>query len=164
MDTTQWFHDQLLASADSFVWGSEQVPSARQNIIPPDGLGEWTAARQVFHLGYYERTFALPHMRQWCGDARPPTSGLNEDAIWKENQANVERLVADFRKVRMEQVALLSKFNDNTWNTALETVWGTVTLRWVVSKTYQHTMEHTSNILRIALFWDTFTARQKAKG
>lgn len=35
-------------------------------------------------------------------------------------------------------------------------MWGPVTLRWVVSKTYQHTFEHGSTIMRIALFWEGF--------
>ena len=35
-------------------------------------------------------------------------------------------------------------------------IWGPVTLSWVVSKTYQHTAEHTGDILRIALFWDSW--------
>jgi hypothetical protein len=164
MNMAQWFYDQLGASADGFVWGTEQVPSAWRYAQPPDGLGEWTAARHVFHMVYYEQTIALPSMRQWLGDACPSTDGLDEDVAWGEIQPNVESLLADFRKVRAEQVALLSKFDDTAWNTVREAVWGPVTLLWVVSKTYQHTAEHTNDVMRIALFWDRFVARQKAKG
>ena len=35
-------------------------------------------------------------------------------------------------------------------------------LRWVVAKTYQHTAEHTSDILRIVLYWD-FLAKEPAE-
>jgi hypothetical protein len=33
----------------------------------------------------------------------------------------------------------------------------------VVSKAYQHTAEHTNDVLRIALFWDIFWARYQAE-
>ncbi len=50
MTFSQWFHDQLQASADGFVWGAQQVPNARRNVLPPEALGEWTAARHIFHI------------------------------------------------------------------------------------------------------------------
>ena len=163
MNLSHWFHDQLQASADGFVWGAEQVPIARLYLQPPEGLGEWTAARHVFHLLYYEQTIALLSMRQWLGAECPSTDGLDEDIAWNERKVNVESLLAHFRQVRAEQIALLQKFDDIAWHTTREAVWGPVTLLWVVSKTYQHTAEHTNDVMRIALFWDVFEARQIAK-
>ncbi|MBE3143746.1 MAG: DinB family protein, partial [Planctomycetes bacterium] len=133
-------------------------------VQPPAGLGEWTAARHIFHMLYYEQTIALPSMRQWLGDECPSTDGVDEDVAWAEGQENVESLLAEFRKVRVEQVALLPRLDDAVWNAVHETVWGPVTLLWVVSKTYQHTTEHINDVMRIALFWDRFVAIQKAKG
>src|SRR5512137_1188891 len=101
MNLAQWFYAQL-----------------------PDGLGEWTAARHAFHMVYCEQTIALPSMRQWLGDACPSMDGLDEDVAWDESQANVEDLLADFSKVRMEQVALLSQFDVAAWNTMREAIWG----------------------------------------
>ena len=163
MYLSQWFHDQLQASADGFVWGAQQVPNARRLLQPPEGLGEWTAARHIFHMVFYEQTIALPSMRQWLGELCPSLDGLDEDVAWGEGKDDVESLLAEFKKVRTEQVALLPKFDDLAWNTTCEAVWGPVTLAWVVSKTYQHTAEHTNDVMRIALFWDRFVARQKAK-
>jgi hypothetical protein len=65
----------------------------------------------------------------------------------------------EFRKVRAEQIALLEKFDEAIWDTTCEAIWGPVTLLWVVSKTYQHTAEHTSDVMRIGLFWDMFASR-----
>ena len=79
MNLTQWFDNQLQASADGFAWGTEQVPNSQRYIQPPAGLGEWTVARHVFHLLYYEQTIALPSMRQWLGEACPSTDELDED-------------------------------------------------------------------------------------
>jgi len=160
MNLTQWFHDQLQASADGFIWGAQQVPGARRLLQPPGGLGEWPAARHVFHMDFYEQTIALPSMRQWLGEPCPSLEGLDEDLAWGEGKDDFEGLLAEFEKVRTEQIALLPKFDDPTWNAAIETIWGPVTLAWVVSKTYQHTAEHTNDVMRIALFWDRYLARQ----
>ena len=165
MDTTQWFREQLQASADGFVWGAEQVSDSRRYAQPPERLGEWTVARHVFHMLYYEQTIALPSMRQWLGEPCPPTDDLDEDKAWEYIQSeSLENLLLEFRKVRAEQIVLLEKFDESIWNTTREAVWGSVTLLWVVSKTYQHTAEHTNDVMRIGLFWDMFAAREKDAG
>ncbi len=155
MNLSDWFHDQLQAGADGLVWGAQQVPQARRNTAPPKPLGEWTAARHIFHMVFYERYIALPSMQQWLGAARP-VEGVEEEAAWAAAGGDFETLLADFKQVRAEQVQLLAKFDEQAWQSTRETVWGPVTLAWVVSKTYQHTAEHTSDILRLALFWDSW--------
>jgi hypothetical protein len=161
MNLSEWFRDQLQASADGFVWSVEQVPNSRRYVEPPSGLGEWPAARHVFHMLYYEQTLALPSMRQWLGDARPSTDELNEEAAWAVEKAIGKDHLSGFIAVRAEQLALLLKLDDLAWHAERETIWGPQTLRWVVSKTYQHTAEHISDVLRIALFWDRFADLQK---
>lgn len=155
MNLSEWFYQQLQASADGLVWGAQQVPVARRNVRPPEALGEWTAARHIFHMVFYEQYIALPSMQQWLGSPLPP-EGEEEDVLWNKRSDEIENLLAEYKKVRDEQIQLLGKFNDQAWNSTRETVWGPVTLTWVVSKTYQHTAEHTSDILRIALFWDSW--------
>jgi len=70
----------------------------------------------------------------------------------------VESLLAQFREIRAEQIALLLKFDDALWEETRRAVWGPVTLRWVVTKTYQHTAEHTHDVLSLALYWDAVVA------
>ena len=159
MNLTQWFKNQLQASADGFIWGAEQVPHARRTAQPPKGLGEWSVVRHVFHLTHYELTLALPSMRQWIGEA-PPSSDNLEELTWERTTTrDVESLLGEFREVRQQQIELLVRFDDRLWDTLQETTWGPKTLLWVVSKTYQHTAEHTSDIMRIGLFWDRFAER-----
>jgi len=161
MNLTQWFENQLQSSADGFVWGTEQVPHARRYAQPPDGLGEWSVARHAFHLLYYEQTLALPSMRQWIGEAPPPSDNLEERTWERTTTRDVESLLGEFRKVRQQQIDLLARFDDRLWNTLQETIWGPKTLLWVVSKTYQHTSEHINDVMRIGLFWDRFAERMK---
>jgi hypothetical protein len=49
MDLSQWFQEQLQASAEGFIWSVLQVPEARRNLQPPIGLGEWSAARYTMN-------------------------------------------------------------------------------------------------------------------
>lgn len=156
MNFSEWFHKQLPASAEGFVWGAELVPETRRYRTPPSGLGEWTAARHIFHMQYYERTIALPSMQLWAGEARPSTGFVAEEEAWHSANQDFRNLLHEFKKVRVEQVALLPKFDQEAWISSRETGWGPVTLLWVVSKTYQHTAEHTHDVMRMALFWDAF--------
>lgn len=158
MDFTHWFQENLQTSANGFVWGTEQVLEARRYTQPPKGLGEWTVARHVFHLWYYEQTIALPSMQQWLGGTIPALEDSDEDIAWSKTQDRVESLLEKFRNVRAEQIALLPKFDSTDWNNTREAVWGPVTLLWVVSKTYQHTAEHINDVMRISLFWDAYLA------
>ena len=156
---SDWFRHQLQASADGFVWAVEQVPAARRFVSPPNlwGLGEWTVARHAFHMVYYDEGIALPSMRQWLGAQIQAFDEDGEDAAWGDGQ-DLDTLLTRFRATRAEQIALMDEFDSELWEEARDAPWGSVNLRWVVSKTYQHTLEHTHNILQIALFWD-FAAR-----
>lgn len=111
----------------------------------------------------YEATIALPSMRQWLGEPCPLPNDLDEDSDWDQRKVDIDSLLVEFQKVRAEQIALLPQFDNSTWTGIREAVWGPVTLLWVVSKTYQHTAEHTNDILRMALFWDMLEARQNSR-
>jgi hypothetical protein len=148
MNYSQWFHEQLQAGADGFVWSAGQIPTARLYEQPPKALGKWSAARHVFHMLYYEKTVALPSMEQWLGGIVPPYDDADEDRAWADNQKNMEALLNQFRGVRAEQIALLPKFDPAAWISTREALWGPVTLLWVVSKTFQHTAEHTNDVMQ----------------
>ena len=154
MDLSQWFQEQLQVSAEGFIWSVLQVPAARRNLQPPRDLGEWSAARHTFHLLHYEQTIALPSMKQWLDGAMPPSR--DEDVAWIHNSESIENLLEQFRSVREEQIAILPKFEQAAWHAPRRTIWGIVPLLWVVSKTFQHIAEHTSDVLELRLWWDAY--------
>jgi hypothetical protein len=158
MNFSEWFREHLQVGADGFVWSAEQLPEARRYAQPPTGLGEWSVARHIFHMLYYEQTIALPSMQQWLGGIIPRIDDSDEDVAWAENKESIENLLIQFRNVRTEQISLLPKFEDAVWNETREAVWGPVTLLWVVSKTFQHTAEHTNDVMQMRLWWDDFLA------
>lgn len=155
LNTSQWFQEQLRASGYGFIWAVKQVPIERQNEIPPQQLGEWTATRHVFHLLYHEKTSALPRIKQWLGGESPIIDRNAEQIEWENSQENIENMLEHFLELRLEQIRLASQFNGIEWSQAREVQgWGLVNLYWVFSKNYQHTAEHIHDVLRLALFWD----------
>ena len=166
MDEAQWFRDQLRSSADGFTWAVEQVPPERRRTAPPENLGEWPAIRHAYHMLSYERDIALPSMRQWLGGPKIEDEGFDDDSAWEREQ-DLDSILARFRQVRAEQIALLAQFDPSHWGETRDTgwtrpePWGGITLRWVVTKTYQHTAEHTHDLLRLVLFWDFYAAKAR---
>lgn len=163
-----WFHVQLTSSADAFTWAIKQVPEERLFIAPPGKLGEWPAARHVFHLLSYERRLALPSMRIWLGETFERNETYKEDVAWENAEwaksQDLSTMLADFRRIRAEEIALLDQYQEDDWEKTLATpAWDNIPLRWAVTKTLQHTFEHTNNVLQMALFWDAFAKRAKNK-
>lgn len=153
MNLPDWFASQLREGADAFLWAVEQVPAERRDLDPARGHGEWSVRRHIFHMVYYERHIALPSMRQWLGDPIVSGEDLDEDAAWR-TAPSLEDLLSAFLSVRAEQIALLPQIPLPVWEEPRPALWGTVTPRWIVTKTLQHTAEHTHDVLRMALWWD----------
>ena len=164
MDLARWFEGQLRTSADGFAWSVEQVANERRYAQPPGPpgglLGEWSVARHAFHLLYYEQYAALPILQHWPQQPFLSFAGYRdqEASAWAAAPA-LETIVEEFRARRAEHNALLLHVSEAAWEEAPATAWGHETLRWIVTKTYQHTLEHTNNILQIALFWDRVALR-----
>ncbi len=79
---------------------------------------------------------------------------MEEDHNWNDGQGHeMQTLLANFKAVRSQQLELLPQFSEQSWYEEHEVIWGRFPLKWVVTKTYQHTLEHTDEILRAYLWW-----------
>lgn len=158
MNLSQWFDRQLQSTLEGFMWAIRQLPPERLYSAPPKQLGEWSAAHHVFHLLEYEERFALPSMYQWLG--APSTLPEEELANHKRDLPPIDEMLSQFEKIRRTEISLLPKFSEESWSLVKKTTfWGDVSLYWLVCKTYQHTVEHTHNILSLTLFWDRILKR-----
>ena len=102
---------------------------------------------------YYEERLALPGMSQWLG---VPAAIPDDEQVIEKGPRQVDAKLAQFERVRQAEINLLSKYEPDAWRTVMRTTfWGDVSLFWLVCKTYQHTAEHTHNVLSLTLFWDT---------
>jgi len=156
MELSKWFEDQLRSTLEGFIWAVQQLPKERLYSLPPTALGDWSASQHVWHMLDYEKNLAFPSMHQWLG--APPA--LRKEESEKRNPPAVQEMLAEFEQVRQAEIVLLSKFDDVTWSSNQNTTfWGEVSLFWLVSKTYQHTLEHTHDLLRLVLFWDRILKR-----
>lgn len=161
MERSEWFARQLTAGADVFAWAVGQMPTHLLTTPPPRHPTDWPVARHVFHLAYYERAIALPSMGQWAGE--PPSGSLGieadaarEDAAWLAAcDTPIGELLDQLRHVRDEQAKLAREFANAAWDEWRDALWGRVSLRWVVTKTLQHTAEHTHDVLRLVLWHGT---------
>jgi len=153
MELSQWFDYQLRSTLDGFIWAVHQVPKERLDILPPPQLGEWSTAQHVSHMLDYEERFVLPTMSQWLGVPRAIPE--ESEKTTHQNPPPIEEMLVQFERVRELEISMLPKFEPMAWDTVKRTTfWGDVTLYWLVCKTYQHTAEHTHNILSLTLFWD----------
>ena len=157
MDELQLLRQNLQASTENFLWAVEQIPRERLYLAPR--TDRWPIARIVYHLTHYEQHIALPSTLQWLGKPRPIVEtqqeyDREEDLQWNDGQNHdIAQLTADFKAVRFQQFEVLSKCTEQMWNEERDVVWGHLPLKWVVTKTYQHTLEHTDEVLRAYLWW-----------
>ena len=159
-DLSAWFHVQLTSSAEAFFWAIGQVPAERRLLAPPDALGEWSVARHVFHLFAYERRLALPNMRLALGQTYIKDATYQEEVEWAKGH-DLDTLLIDFRRIRDKEIALLGNYTAEDWErTIISPNWEEVALRWTVTKTLQHTFDHTNSILAMSLFWDAFAEQE----
>lgn len=127
--------------------------------VPPVPLGEWSAAQHIFHLLDYEKRLALPSMYQWLGK---PAPARGEAELFQRDVHSTSRMLDEFEHVRGSELELISRFEPGYWHLKQSTIfWGDVSLHWLVCKTYQHTLEHTHDILRLSLFWDRVVERMR---
>jgi hypothetical protein len=156
VELSKWFDYQLRSTLDGFIWAVQQLSNERLYAIPPVPLGEWSAAQHVFHMLEYEERLALPSMHQWLG--APPVPRYQNQG--EQDLPVVEEMLAQFEQIRQEEIDLLPRFSEEAWEAKQKTTfWGAVSLRWLVGKTYQHTLEHTHDLLRLSLFWDRILER-----
>lgn len=141
-------------------WAVAQVPAEREARRPPPALGDWSVRRHVYHLWFYEQAIALPQMQYVLGLRGPlrPPEVSDEEAAWPREvtaTAWLERL----KHVRAEALRLAEGAPAEAWSRPVAgTIWGARSLAWIVTKTIQHTYEHMTTILQIALFWELAAA------
>ena len=178
MDYIQSFTTLLQASTDTLLWAVQQIPEELLYTVSPKRPESWSTARQVMHLQYNEEQVVLPCMRRWLSDEQA-TRYRDEDTKNIECYKAYEMLVHDeeiawqqafaielwqekFQEGRKAQIALLAQFAPTVWEETRQTVWGQVTLRWTVTKTCQHTLEHSNDILKYGLYGARLRAHQQS--
>ncbi len=163
MTHAHWFCEQLSNSAASFAWAVEHTPQEHWHALPPKSyaLGEWSLARHVFHLQYQERYVVHANLQSILSLSLDIGEHPEEQSAWQQEQRSVERLLQQFHTYRQSTIGLIEHISEDEWEKPREMTWWNkpLTLQWVVTKAWQHTLEHTHTLLRLQLFWDPATYR-----
>lgn len=135
---------QLQTSTEGFVWAVEQIPHERHFLQPrPD---RWSVARIIYPMLCYDRLIGFPLLRQWVGEPRPVVGSPEENVArqetrWHDGESHdVQEMLADLTRLRAEYLTLMHHVPEQLWSEERHAIWGSVTLQWVVTKTYQHTL------------------------
>lgn len=157
IDYVTWFRPQLNSSAEGFVWAFGQLPAEYHFLLPPnpDYMGTWSPIRHIWHVAEYERCLVIPSMQQWFGKPMPNDTGWDDSnqGFAAAQEAGLQGIVEHFLQVRRQQVEMLDELTNVDWEEARATLWGNQPLKMIVTKTYQHTLEHADTLLRMALWW-----------
>ena len=76
-------------------------------------------------------------------------------------QASADGFVWAFSQI---PPVLLDKLIDADWNAQRETLWGYKPLSMIVTKTFQHTYEHSDTLLRMGIWWEGILEEAKKSG
>jgi DinB superfamily len=155
MSRTQWFCEQLTHSMAGFVWTVEQIPAEHWHSLPPhpNWLGQWSLARHVFHLYYQERYVVQASLKNMLHLSSVVEERPEEESAWQQEQSSVQELLQHFQTFRQQTIELISNLSEEEWEKPYEEVFWHKP--WTVTKAWQHTLEHTHDVLRLQLFWDS---------
>lgn len=160
---TQFFVRHLQSSSDALLWAVDQVPSGRHHVLPLPVFGDTPIIRLVFDQLWHERSIFLPYLRWWAGGSEP--EGLLEDVehVWATSNHSMSEFLSSFQTERAESIQIVAGFTDDLWYTRRSTLWGDVSLKWVVTHTLQLTLDLTSHLMQMALYWDQLLEQLKAE-
>ena len=156
-----WIQEQLAHSMTMLEAAWAALPEERRAVVPPERLSQlstWPAQLHLYHLYIYEQN-TVDFAAYWLEDGARLTE--EEDAeqgrIWQGQEQDWQQLsgaetLAGMRAQRQELLARLARASD--WHEYRDFFWGRQNLYWIASKCFQHTLEHTTTLLQLALFWE----------
>ncbi len=153
------------------------LPRERWTRVPPEdrrgSLGEWPALRHVRHVALYAERLWLPSVRVALGTLRPelldPIREVErQDAAWDSRAADdrSDDLLQALADTRFTLLELLESAPDDAWLRPLPRELAghravgsdPVRLGWLVTRGYQHEVEHLSALWKLVLYWDRVPA------
>lgn len=156
-----WLQEQLAASMTMLAGAWAAIPEERRAVLPPERIrrmSSWPAQLHLYHLYQYERiTVAIA--AAWLDGGTTLTDEEEAELVrpYREQEIRWQQLgaaetMAGMREQRQALLAQLAQTTD--WDTVNDVLFGEHNLRWVIAKCFQHTLEHSTTLMQLALFWD----------
>lgn len=147
-------HAQLIArlesSADELKFALAQLTTADIMRVPKED--EWSLHATLSHLRDTEEKVFLYRTRLILAHDAPPTvanfDGEAYQAKHYRKREPLSEIMTDFRAARRKIVKLLRETSDKDWaRYAIHPKWGKMTLEFVATYTYNHTLEHLQQVV-----------------
>ena len=158
-----WLQEQLANSMTMLEGAWAALPEEHRAVLPPGRLAKistWPAQLHLYHLYIYER-ITVDYAAYWLEEGARLSEA--EDAehvrLWQEQEQDWEQLGGDETMAALSaqrQQLLTHLANASDWDARYDVFWGEQNLRWIAAKCFQHTLEHTTTLLQLAIFWDRF--------
>src|SRR5262245_59494972 len=123
----------------------------------------WSVAQNLAHLAVYEEQIAAPILEALAAgtdasDAVMSVLESNYDYLWEQLATEpIDVITERLKAARTRQVRAITAMPADRFHEPGTTLWkeleaGGHSAAWVASKTFQHTWEHGSSIMQVALF------------
>jgi len=160
----------LAQGASAVDWALSAIPRERWSLTPPnrEKLGEWSAERLVRDLALHDALWTLPLARSvtepdWESTEAPSLDVERQDAAYApdETGAGVAHYVKALSEARFDLLQLVEAAPDAAWARTIprrlvqegEAAAETRGLGWLLARSHQHELEHTSTLWNLALSW-----------
>ena len=160
LSDSAWIQEQVARSVPMLEVAWAAIPAERRLVVPPERLSwvsDWPAQRHLYHLYIYER-ITVDYVAFWLPDGAPLTAAQDaeHERLLKRQaedwpQLSAAELLAGWRETRQELLTRLARAPN--WE-ARQPYWENQDLHTIAMECWQHTLEHTSTLLQLALFWD----------
>src|SRR5688572_13449316 len=161
--------ERLRSSLATVEWAVRLIPEGWSHRSPGGTLspeeGAWSAAMNLAHLAVYEETFPGPVIEDLLagGNGLGNVSSLDESTFEARAMALASEpmvtILGRLQQARGRQIELAGEFDPAEFVRPVTSAWGSSGMgprRWsaarVLAKTVQHTFEHGSSILTVAVF------------
>ena len=155
-----WLQEQLAHSVPMLVGAWAAIPAERRTQVPPERMAwvsRWPAQRHLYHLYIYER-ITVDYAAYWLAEGAPLSEAQDaeHDHLLTRQEEDWQKLsaaetLAGWRYYRQELLARLARAKN--WE-ARQPYWDNQDLHTIAAECFQHTLEHTTTLLQLALFWD----------
>ena len=157
---------RLRDSIDTVIGAARMVPAACIHALMP-GLPKdaWTVAMNLAHLVVYDEGISVPVLESLASGADGTTLIRTDNEGWFYNDAvalssqPLDALISRLEEARARQVDIVQSFSAVDWNRRWSPAFssglhgnGPHSPAWIATKSFQHTWEHGSAVLRAALF------------
>lgn len=140
--------DRLDASGRDLVWYLGKLSEQEIHAVPAPN--EWSIHQVMAHLRDTEQQVFLFRAQRILSEDHPAVPNFDQEAWHRDHYSASEplkKILSDYRAARRKLVGLLRRTRDKDWTRwAMHPEYRKISLDWLVTHDYNHTMEHLAQI------------------